>query len=359
MKFMHLSDVHLGVEPDAGKAWSKKRAQDIWDSFAETVLEAGRQQVQFLLISGDLFHKQPLKRELREVNYLFEQIPQVKVVLMAGNHDYIQPKSYYVDFSWAENVYFFEREEVTAFDFPEENVTIYGLSYWHREIAERLYDRLNVAEDGRIHVLLAHGGDERHIPFSVKQILEQGIDYIAAGHIHKGGWLVEERAAMAGALEPTDCNDTGEHGYWLGELIKSKQNLSGVVSKVHFFPIRKCEYHHLHLTVTPNTTQYALEAMVRKVLAEGEAYKYYRIFLEGYMEPDMEYDLNRIEQLEHVVDVMADLQPDYHYDSIVEEQPESLLARYIVRMQKFPQNEITKKALEYGVNALLGHKICK
>ena len=32
MKFMHISDMHLGVKPDAGKAWSEKRAQDIWDS---------------------------------------------------------------------------------------------------------------------------------------------------------------------------------------------------------------------------------------------------------------------------------------------------------------------------------------
>ena len=24
MKFMHISDVHLGVKPDAGKAWSEK-----------------------------------------------------------------------------------------------------------------------------------------------------------------------------------------------------------------------------------------------------------------------------------------------------------------------------------------------
>ena len=37
MKFMHISDVHLGVKPDAGKSWSKKRTQDIWNTFAETI----------------------------------------------------------------------------------------------------------------------------------------------------------------------------------------------------------------------------------------------------------------------------------------------------------------------------------
>ena len=63
MKFMHISDVHLGVKPDAGKAWSEKRAQDIWDSFAEMIEIAAEESPDFLLISGDLFHKQPLKRK--------------------------------------------------------------------------------------------------------------------------------------------------------------------------------------------------------------------------------------------------------------------------------------------------------
>lgn len=353
MRFIHISDVHLGVTPDAGKAWSKKRSQDIWDSFAEVVLEAGRYQADFLLISGDLFHKQPLKRELREVNYLFTQIPQVKVVLLAGNHDYIQPKSYYVDFPWAENVYFFEKEEISAFDFPVENVTIYGASYWHREIKERLYDELVVADSKRINILLAHGGDEAHIPFLAKQVLQQGIDYIAAGHIHKGGYLVEGKAVMAGSLEPTDCNDTGSHGYWKGELIKDRP------ACVEFCPICKCEYQHVQIAVTPELTQYGLEALIKEKVATGKAYWFYRIFLEGYIEPDTVFDLNRIQELGQIVDVTANLFPNYDYDKMMEEQPDALLSRYILRMQKLPQDEISKKALEYGVNALLGHNICR
>ena len=54
MKFMHISDVHLGVKPDADKAWSEKRAQDIWDSFAEMIEIAAEESPDFLLISGDL-----------------------------------------------------------------------------------------------------------------------------------------------------------------------------------------------------------------------------------------------------------------------------------------------------------------
>lgn len=356
MKFMHISDVHLGIEPDAGKRWSKKRAQDIWDTFAKVVREAGRQQVEFLFISGDLFHKQPLKRELKEVNYLFGQIPQVKVVFMAGNHDHLQPKSHYLDFPWEENVYFFKSEEIAKFDFPEHNVAVYGMSYWHKQIPRRIYDEIEVTDRSRVNLLLAHGGDPKQIPFSPKQILDKGIDYIAAGHIHKGAQMVEECVVMAGALEPTDCNDTGPHGYWMGEITKSG---STVKTSIAFYPIKNCEYRHEVIRVTPELTQYELEQMLQSRIAEGEPYMLYRFFLEGYINSDNNFDLVRLQQLEQVVDVTANLRPDYHYESIAAEEPESLLGRYIASMQKLPQDVVAKKALEYGVNALLGHKICR
>ena len=57
MKFMHISDVHLGVKPDAGKAWSEKRAQDIWDSFAEMIEIAAEESPDFLLISQTAIEK--------------------------------------------------------------------------------------------------------------------------------------------------------------------------------------------------------------------------------------------------------------------------------------------------------------
>lgn len=120
----------------------------------------------------------------------------------------------------------FSREEAVYIDFPEKNVTVYGMSYWHREVTARCYDGIKPRDNGRINVLLAHGGDERHIPFSPAAILQNGFDYLAAGHIHKGGQMVAGRAVMAGSLEPTDCNDTGAHGYWLGELQKAARRCS-------------------------------------------------------------------------------------------------------------------------------------
>ena len=67
VKWIHIADVHLGASPDAGDAYSKVRPQELWDTFAEVSDICEREQTDLLLIAGDLFHRQPLKKELKEV----------------------------------------------------------------------------------------------------------------------------------------------------------------------------------------------------------------------------------------------------------------------------------------------------
>lgn len=239
-----------------------------------------------------------------------------------------------------------------CFDFPEQNTAVYGLSYWHREIRQALYDEVFPKNTDRINILLAHGGDERHIPFSAEKILRHGFDYIAAGHIHKGGQLVHGRAVMAGAPEPTDCNDTGVHGYWKGDIGKTH-------CEVSFYPVRKCEYCHEAVEVTPGTTGYDVMRQIKTLLAERPAYQYFRICLQGYKDPDVIFDLDKLSHLERIVDVTEQLRPDYDYEKLLAEHENSLLGAYIADMQKKRQDPVAAKALEYGVSALLGHEICR
>ena len=84
MKFIHTGDIHWGMPPDADKPWGSERAQAIKDTFKKIIAQAGKMQADCLFISGDLFHRQPLVRDLKEVNYLFTTIPNVKVILIAG-----------------------------------------------------------------------------------------------------------------------------------------------------------------------------------------------------------------------------------------------------------------------------------
>ena len=69
MKFIHIADVHLGAVPDSNMPWAMERQNEIWESFKNIITVCNREKVDLLLIAGDLFHKQPLLRELKEVNY--------------------------------------------------------------------------------------------------------------------------------------------------------------------------------------------------------------------------------------------------------------------------------------------------
>ena len=37
MRFIHIADVHLGMQPDAGFPWSEERGEAIWESFRRII----------------------------------------------------------------------------------------------------------------------------------------------------------------------------------------------------------------------------------------------------------------------------------------------------------------------------------
>ena len=204
MRFIHIADVHLGMQPDAGFPWSEERGESIWESFRRIIRLVGREKPDFLLIAGDLFQRQPLLRELKEINDLFASIPETIVVLIAGNHDYVKRESFYRGFDWADNVVLLLSPEPECVEVPEKKTAVYGCSYDKKEILENRLDDVTPKGKMKYHLLLAHGGDARHMPWNPGRMAQAGFDYIACGHIHKPGILVPDKMAYAGALEPTD-----------------------------------------------------------------------------------------------------------------------------------------------------------
>ncbi len=104
MKFIHIADVHLGVHPDAGTAYTEKRPKEIWDTFERIIGICQKEQTDLLLIAGDLFHRQPLLRELKEAEPSFSALTHTKVVLIAGNHVILQRYFITLHFRGSENV---------------------------------------------------------------------------------------------------------------------------------------------------------------------------------------------------------------------------------------------------------------
>lgn len=347
MKIIHTADIHLGASPDPEYNWSKERKEEIWDTFRSLIQKVGEENADLLLIAGDLFHRQPLKSELKEVNDLFLQIPHTRVVLMAGNHDYMKKDSYYRDFTWNENVTFFGSQKLERVYLKKIRTYVYGLSYESDEIQNALYDTCAPGKEAGFHILLAHGGDEKHIPIQFSKLASAGFDYVALGHIHKPRTF-ERGMAYAGTLEPVDRNDFGSHGYM-------KVILTEGDSHIQFVPFAKRSYIPLEICVHENMTQSELEAVVREDIRQNGEENMYHLSLVGVREPDLEYNTNRLLQQGQIVRVEDYTEPALDMELLHQQYDGTIIEAYIEQFPTEPEG-MELKALQYGIQALLETK---
>ena len=345
MLIIHTADLHLGASPDAGEKWGKNRKQELWDSFERLIEVVEMQKADLLLIAGDVFHRPPLLRELREVNDRFASLSKTKVVLMAGNHDHIGANSFYKGFAWAENVYFFENETIGSVEIPELKTDVYGLSYHGKEIRERLYDDVKPEDNGYYHILLAHGGDEKHIPYTKEKLMKSGFDYIAFGHVHKPGLILPGRAVMAGSLEPTDHTCFGTHGFVRVEVKDGKNQIA-------LIPFAKREYKTLRMEITTEDTMGSICRRLGEKVTELGDQNIYDVIIQGKRHASLEIMEEKIKSVGNIRAISDQTDKYYDYEQLVKEYEGYLLQRYISSFGQI-EEEIDKKALAYGTEAIL------
>ncbi|MDD3173196.1 MAG: DNA repair exonuclease [Herbinix sp.] len=354
MKFLHIADVHLGATPDSNMPWGAQREQEIWSSFQNIVTICNEEKVDLLLIAGDLFHRQPLVRELKEVNYLLSKLNTARVIMMAGNHDFIGARSNYQGFEWNEKVHMFLNDTVDILQFDELGLEVYGLSYHTRDIMEPLYDAVKPEENERIHILLAHGGDERDIPLNRKKLQDSGFDYIALGHIHKPE-IISERMAYSGSIEPIDKNELGEHGYILGEIIQNEKDKA--TTSIRFVNSTVRQYKRINLTVNQETTNGSLLDLAKEVIRTNGISHIYSFTILGVREETLHFNKDALKCLGNVLEVDDQSVPDYDFDALYRENADNMIGMFIQNIREnAKQDEIARKALYYGIEALLGAK---
>ena len=350
MRFIHAADIHLGAQPDKGKPWSELRSEEIWHTFRKLLDLAEEEKADLLLIAGDLFHRPPLLRELKEVNYLFGKLSCTQVVWIAGNHDHLRPDAPSRTFEWAENVCFLDGKECECVRFEELQTSVYGFSYYQKEIAQPRYDHLRPDTEDGCHILLAHGGDSAHIPIDKRKLARSGFDYVALGHIHKPQVLVENQIAYAGALEPIDVNDTGMHGCILGEYH------NGVI-QTEFVPLASREYVHLEIACVREDTDHAIRDRLEAEIHRRGRQHFYKVTLTGYRSPDIRFSVQAYTQCGNIVEIIDKTCPDYDFEELQRIHRGDLIGKYIEKLLPRPddseeQRRVREQALYYGLDVL-------
>lgn len=349
LKFIHTGDIHWGITPDSDKPWSKERTYDIKETFAAIIECAKKRNVDCLFIAGDLFHHQPLQKDLKEVNDLFSMIPHIRVVIVAGNHDPIRKNSAYLSFSWSPNVLLFESEQLCSVYFRNINTEVTGFSYHTTEITDARLNQAKCKNDERIHILLGHGGDLKHVPINLNKLADSNFSYIALGHIHKPEILLEKRAAFCGSPEPLNSTETGEHGIFIGEINPSSKKLTSL----EFLPIAKCKYISLRVNVTPTTTNTELFLKISQEIEKRGASHIFRFRICGMRDPDLTFDLTTLSLHYKVVDILDESEPQYDFNTLLAKHSGDMIGFYINTLKKKNMNAEEKKALYHGIHALL------
>lgn len=345
-----MADVHLGCVPDGRAAWAKEREKEIWETFRSSIGDASKMKADLVLIAGDLFHHTPDEADLREVNYILGSYPDICFAIIAGNHDFCGRGSAWESFEFAQNIAFLGTGGVECIRFPSIGCEVYGFSYDRPQIRRPIYDSIHPQENDHFHILLAHGGDDEHIPVHPDALKKSGFDYIALGHIHKPTVLVPDLAVYPGALSPIDRADDGPHGYLIGET-------SG--RHVHVRFVRKAPREYVSLTVTAdeNDTVFSLRDKVERAVRDRGNENIYTVKINGCRNPAVHFDMDLVRSAGMILDASDESVPQFHLDDLKKRYSGQIIGRYIESFEGHERSLTEEKALQYGLEALLSGQI--
>ncbi|MDY7080255.1 MAG: exonuclease SbcCD subunit D [Chloroflexota bacterium] len=246
MRFMQVADIHLGYQ----QYGSKERFNDFSQVFLYIVEQAIEQQVDFVLLAGDLFEKRtvdPLAMRVAIEGFRMLREAGIPVVAVEGNHE----KAHYRDqYSWVDfldglgylhllNPRFEDGRAILEpygdtggayLDLPG-GVRVYGLKYYGASTGKvfgLFADALADMDHGDVEfaILVSHAGLEGQLPrysgtltYNDLVPLRERINYLALGHIHKpyavDGWIYNPGSPETWSIEEVTWR---ERGYYLVEV---------------------------------------------------------------------------------------------------------------------------------------------
>ena len=227
MRLAHIADPHLGIRQFHRQTPGgiNQREADVAAAFKSAIDGVIAARPDAVVVAGDLFHSvRPTNAAIvfafRQFQRLREALPDVPVVLIAGNHD--TPRSAETGSIlglFRELGIDVAAEDARRFSYPHLDLSIFAVPHPALSAGERPSLRPEGPE--RHQVLVIHGEVEGVLPaersaveyggavLTTAEIAEADWSYIAFGHYHVRHQL-GPRAWYAGALEYVSPNLWGE-----------------------------------------------------------------------------------------------------------------------------------------------------
>ena len=286
IKILHAADLHLDSPFEglsAGKAAVRRAEQrELLNRLASL---AGLEQVDLVLLSGDLLDSgntyfetgEELIRHLGRIN--------APVFIAPGNHDYYSAKSPYARLKLPENVHVFQSGNIELVELKGQGIRVFGAAFVEKHSGPLLDGFRAERVEGVYNLLCLHGEvgvrDSIYNPVTEAELADSGIDYAAFGHIHKASGLKKAGGtwyAWPGCPEGRGFDETGEKSVYIVEL-------EGESCAVRPVSIASRKYECLPVDVTGTDPLLAIHTQ----LPDDTVRDIYRIILTGEAEetPDL------------------------------------------------------------------------
>ncbi|MFZ7133714.1 MAG: metallophosphoesterase family protein [Eubacteriales bacterium] len=354
IKFIHTADLHLG-RPFANASFpmeiARRRRQEQWETFNDIIRLALEETVDFLWISGDLFEKDFISMgEIKRVHQAFKRIPQVEIIIIAGNHDPYGKKCFYYDYPWDSHVHIIQEDRLTVLEFAQLDTAVYGVSWKEQYMTEDILGGEIPESQCLNKILLMHGDiyhkQSQYLPIDAEKLSTMPFHYVALGHIHKKD-SIQHHIRYCGSPEPLDFGEVGEHGILLGEL-------SGKDLQVDFVSIAKRQFIIKNIQLNPDMSYDEITEQILE-LSRGEK-NLYRIILKGMVDSDIPLEelLSDVERSFYHLEWINETVPDYDLEKIALENEDNVIGAFVREMiKKDLKDSIVKDALFMGLEVLL------
>ena len=358
MKFIHAADTHLCLSMQNSllpHEVAEKHRKRLLATFKALMNEAAKRCVDAVFLSGDIFEAKYAKSsDVKFVCDLMAQIPNTRIFISCGNHDFLTDNSFYNTVEFPENVTIFP-PELAMLEMEEHNACIYGFS-WNRSRYDALPFDFPDPDKSKINILCVHADlktDSDYLRINPNTLSGIGFDYVALGHIHKPEFI-RKNIAYPGSLEPLDFGEEGEHGFIYGEINAKELHCE-------FVPFASCEFKSAELDISQITTYTELCEKIYEQLPPSPCIMA-RLTLKGTKNENIEPNLitDEISKAYLSLQLKDESVPDYDLLEIYRQNEDNLIGRFTLSlMHDAKEDETSRRALYEGLKVLLENKGAK
>lgn len=365
VKILHGADFHFDTPfKELSASMGEKRNEDIKKSFESLINIVKEDQVEILLLCGDIFDNKCIKKSTLEfLKDRLESINKTKVFIVAGNHDPLNDRSFYNLLTWPENVHIFSNDMEAAV-LEDLKTVVYGKSFSSNYEKTSLLKGFQVPVEHKdyINIMALHGEiargeqENEYNPLTLEEIRNSKLDYLALGHRHGFSNVKREGEtfyAYSGCPEGRGFDELGEKGIIIGEVYKGYNNLK-------FRAISQRMYELIEVDLTGiNSQEEILRSIISSVDENKRVKNFYKIILKGEIYSDLPINIKklqyRLKELFYYIKIIDETTVKLDYDMVKNENSLRgiFLRKVYKKLEEEPENkESLERALKLAFNAL-------